>query len=383
MEGKEELSTTNVWIRTLLYQPVDQVPNCEIGYWPETIRQWKKEGLPCELFENDCQKSITEYFGLFDPWEVDAKLMLQMNPAFEVEVLEEDDRIRVERDAQGAVVRRFKSEDDENSIPQYISFPVANMDDFKRIREERFRVDDPERQLDPSFWDELREKAKDPECLISCQPGSLYGWPRNWMGMESLAIAFYEQPELVEAMMDIVVDLALNGLKQIPDDIPIHYAAWWEDMCYKTGPLISPKLFREYMIPRYKQVTAEIGRHGCQLCQVDSDGNIHELAPLWLEAGVNVLMPCEVAANTDMFWLRKEYGRQMRFTGGIDKRALIKGKEAIDVELDRIAPMVEDGGFIPHVDHSVPPDVSLENFRYYLDKKQRMLEQVKPWSGQI
>jgi len=52
----------------------------------------------------------------------------------------------------------------------------------------------------------------------------------------------------------------------------------------------------------------------------------------------------------------------------VDKRILAQGKEQIKREMDRIIPyMLKRKGFIPKCDHSVPDDVSFENFMFYRD----------------
>lgn len=376
------MQTANPFIRTLLYQPVERVPDIEFGFWDQTIRRWKREGLPSYLPETFFDPLLNEYFDM-DSWPaIHIPVDYGMHPPFDEEVLEEDDRIRVSRGSDGVVRRHFKSGSDESSIPQFISYPVKTMDDFKRLQNERYRLDAPERQIPTAFWDEVRRKLQNPFCIVTFSGGSLYGWARNWMGMENLAIAFHEQPPLVEAMMDMVVDLAMHGLRQVPSDIPIHFTSWWEDMCYRSGPLISPKMFREFMVPRYRTVMNEVARHGCQLAQVDCDGNIHQLVGLWLEAGINVMMPIEIGGGTDPFAIRKEFGKAVLMTGGVDKKSLAKGKAAIDAELDRIAPLVAEGGYIPHLDHLVPPDISLENYWYYRRQKRRLLEQLRPATHQ-
>jgi len=372
------METTNRFIRTLLCQPVDRVPDIEFGFWDQTIRRWKREGLPEGLPDAFFHWQLNEHFDM-DSWPTMAILChMGMNPTFKEEVLEEDDRVAVMRTSDGVVARRFKGGTDESSIPQFISYPVTDMDSFKRMRDERYRLDDPVRKTDPKYWDEVRRKVRNPDCVTTFWAGSLYGWARGWMGMENLAIAFHEQPKLVEAMMDMVVELALHGLRQVPADIPIHYTSWWEDMCFKTGPLISPRMFRDFMVPRYQRVMREVAKHGCQLAQVDCDGNIHQLIGLWLEAGVNVMMPIEIGGGTDPFRIRKEFGKAVRMTGGVDKKAIAKGERAINAELDRLAPLVADGGFIPHMDHLVPPDISLHHYWYYRQQKHKMLDQVKP-----
>ena len=140
-------------------------------------------------------------------------------------------------------------------------------------------------------------------------------------------------------------------------------------MCYRQGPLISPAMFKKLMVPRYKRVTDFLRNEcGCEFHMLDCDGNIHQLVGLWLEGGINVMFPLE-AAHTDAYKIADEFGKKVALRGYFDKRALIAGKEAIDKEFERITPLLKRGGFIPHTDHRVPPDVSWENYRYYRMKK--------------
>ena len=105
---------------------------------------------------------------------------------------------------------------------------------------------------------------------------------------------------------------------------------------------------------------------------VDIDGDVTKLVPLWLEAGVNGILPFEVQCGMDVNAFRREYGKELLMMGGINKRALITGGKDIDDELRRVAPLVEEGGYIPWLDHSVPPDVSYDNFLYYMDGLQKL-----------
>ena len=143
-------------------------------------------------------------------------------------------------------------------------------------------------------------------------------------------------------------------------------------MCYKNGPLLSPDMFKKYLVPCYRKITDLLRSKGVDLIFVDSDGDVRKLLPLWLEAGVNGFLPFEVQCGMDVNYFRKEYGRDCLMMGGIDKRALITGGKDIDAELRRVAPLVEEGGYIPWLDHSVPPDVSYDNFLYYMDGLNRL-----------
>jgi uroporphyrinogen decarboxylase len=73
--------------------------------------------------------------------------------------------------------------------------------------------------------------------------------------------------------------------------------------------------------------------------------------------------------------LRKVFGRDLLLWGGIDKRELAKDRAAIDRELEaKVPPLLADGGYIPQLDHLAPPDISYENWLYFLDRKKRLVE---------
>jgi uroporphyrinogen decarboxylase len=143
---------------------------------------------------------------------------------------------------------------------------------------------------------------------------------------------------------------------------------FWEDMAYKNGPLISPELFKKFMVPQYRKVTDFLRSRGVDIILVDSDGDVSKLIPLWLEAGVNGVWPFEVQCGMDVVSLGKQYGNDLLMVGGIDKRVLSQGKKEIDEEIRRIYPLLSKGGYIPWTDHSIPPNVPLENFLYYMTR---------------
>jgi len=182
-------------------------------------------------------------------------------------------------------------------------------------------------------------------------------------------VMLYDDRPLVEEMMDHLVYLITTAISRAVKEVRFDFASMGEDMAYKAGPMISPKLFKELMVPRLKQITGFLKRHGVDVVYVDSDGNINQLVGLWLEGGVNCMFPLEVRGGTDPHWMRSEFGRNVLLMGGIDKTALIAGKAQIRAEVKRLEKLVADGGFIPHFDHRTPPDVSLENYRYYLKVK--------------
>jgi hypothetical protein len=147
--------------------------------------------------------------------------------------------------------------------------------------------------------------------------------------------------------------------------ITLDFCYLWEDIAYKSGPLFSPKIMHELMVPRWQIFTEFLRNNGVSMILVDCDGNIADLLPLVLEGGCNTMLPFEVAAGNDVVAVRKKYGKNLTIIGGIDKRALARGKMEIDAELERVRPLLAEGGYFPTLDHYAPPDISFENYMYY------------------
>ena len=180
---------------------------------------------------------------------------------------------------------------------------------------------------------------------------------------------FYDDPALIEEMVERLTDLSVGVMNRvIASGVKLDWVLFWEDMAYKTGALVSPEMYRKYCFPFYRKVMDKVRTAGVPVVMLDSDGNIDELIPLWLDLGIGVMHPMEVAAGMDVRHYRKKYGRRIGFHGGIDKRALAGTREQIRAEvLPKLECCFEDGGFIPACDHAIPPDVSLDNYRYYRD----------------
>ena len=188
------------------------------------------------------------------------------------------------------------------------------------------------------------------------------------MGVENTSIAFALQPELIDDMMETRCRMVEKALDQALPHCKIDVGVWWEDMCYNHGPLISPAMFREFMVPRYTRITNKLKAHGVTINILDCDGNINELVEPWLESGINCMFPLEIRGGSDPYPIREKFGKQVLLKGGVDK-TMLESKETIEQELDRITPLVEQGGYIPHVDHRVPPNIRLDDYKYYLKRK--------------
>jgi uroporphyrinogen decarboxylase len=269
-------------------------------------------------------------------------------------------------------MRTFKHPD-RMSMPEHIEYPVKTRADFQVLKK---RLDPSDAARFPVNWHQRCERwCHEKPVLIFQGPRSpsLFGFVRELLGPQRTLYAFHDEPKLIDDMMEFNTEFIINLLSQVLKESPMTAVFFWEDMCYRSGPLISPTMFRQFMIPRYRRITDLAHSQGIDTIFVDSDGNVEQLIPLWLEAGINGVYPMEVAAGMDVVKLRREYGKALLMTGGIDKRVLAEDHKAIDRELYAKVPLAEGGGYIPHIDHAIPHDVPYENFAYYWERKKALL----------
>jgi Uroporphyrinogen decarboxylase (URO-D) len=357
------MNTRERFNNVLHWQKPDRIPIMDFGYWGETILEWHKQGLPHDI---QTGKQLEQHLGL-EGTENIAYVPVRngLFPSFEREVLEEQGNKLLIRDDEGNTCRVLK---DREGMSQYVSYGLETREDWEVYKRERLDCTLPQRIGDVQ---KAVAEAHDAGMPVLFNAGSLYGYLRNWMGLENFSIALMTEIEWVEEMMEHLTQMTLYLIEKALPGADIDVAWWWEDMCFNKGPLLSPKLFEELMVPRYQRITDALKKQGIDVNVLDCDGNIHELVPGWLRGGINCMFPLE-SLHTDVLELRKQYGHDLLLFGGVNKIPLAKGREAIDKELQRLRPLVEEGGYIPTVDHRVPPDVSYENYLYYIEKKREM-----------
>ncbi|MCL2742127.1 MAG: uroporphyrinogen decarboxylase family protein, partial [Oscillospiraceae bacterium] len=346
--------------------------------WRETLARWRGEGLPegCDLsahFGTDAERIVPLTMqGPYGPY---------LNPPFEVEILSDGESSIVQRDVDGSVVRLFK-DDRYRSMPQWVSYPMRGREDWETLIKPRLDASVPGRRPEGGAWDEYVGQAKSRDYPLGMWCGSLYGWPRSLMGVEGLSYAMHDDPALVREMCEHIADFVVETITPILRDIELDYAFIWEDMAGKCGPLCSPAAYREFMGGPLRRITEVLRKHGVRNVIIDSDGNNDVMIPLWLELGVNGLRPFEVAAGCDPVASRKLYGRDLIIQGGIDKRALAGGRQAIDKEvLSKVPWLCMQGGYFPQVDHLTPPDVPLADYEYYSGLLRKVADDPERYLG--
>ena len=344
------------------YRPVDRCFNMEFGYWEENFHLWPlfkdhgiKKNSEADIFFNFDRIAG---FGGHD-W---------MNPSFESKVVEVRGNTKILQNGDGLFAE--VPVDGHDTIPHYIRASIVTPDDWKKCKAERFRLDDPARKIDVAKLRQHHPVTRDYPLGIGC--GSMIGRVRNVLTFEGLAYACADYPEMVEDMVETSCQMVELALDQVLGKIDFDYASGWEDICFKNGPICSLPFFEKVVVPRYQRIGDRLHKHGIDLWYTDCDGDVRPLMKGFLKAGINCLFPYEVNSCVHPAVLLKEYGKDLRIMGGIDKLEMIKGQKAIQAYLQSVAPLVERGGYIPFCDHRCPPDVKPGDYLYYLDLKEKM-----------
>ncbi|MCC6578799.1 MAG: hypothetical protein IT440_00020 [Phycisphaeraceae bacterium] len=347
------------FLSTLRGEPVDRLFRYEHGPWPTTRQRWMTEGLP-------------EDAGFGAWFDMDPLIRISINsgytaspyqPKFTETTIEETPQHRIYVDADG-ITQKILREESDTSMPEFLRFPVADRADWRAILPRLNPDDAAARITDVDRWASLCADPDVPSMLPIC---GAFGHPRNLFGDEGLSYLIYDDPALLEEILDNWRDLYVALLRELTRRVRVDALLIWEDMCYKNGPLISPVQFRRFMSPRYRQVIEAARRCGVQGIIVDTDGDCLSMLPVFMDDGADMVMPFEVQAGMDVVQIRKAHPT-LGIMGGIDKRALACDRAAIRAEVARVVPpMMDLGRYVPTLDHTVPPNVSLNQFQYYLE----------------
>ena len=345
------------------YQPRDRCPIMDFGFWDETRVIWREYGLPADVNTDD-------FFGM-DPLWIGISGNPFLCPAFESRVLEDHPDRQVSIDGDGVTKESGKF---LGTIPHYLDHTLKDRESWEK--EVKWRLDPTNPDRIPKDLDETaaRFKAPNRDYPIVIGAGSIFGRLRDLMGVEGIAMLVYDDRKLFEEMVERTTDCVIAAITPILETgIQFEYASMWEDMCYRAGPLLTPRIFHQVLVPNYQRITSTLRRYGVDVVVLDCDGDISLLVPHWLEGGVNCMFPIEVGVwGADPVAYRKQYGKGLLMMGGVSKRLLAGTHEEITAEVERLAPLVDEGGFIPTPDHRVPPDVPLTSYIHYLQEARRV-----------
>lgn len=337
----------------------------EFGFY--SFERWKADGY---LNDDD---DLSELFGYDEPGKHFLGRLggceAAFSPCFEETVLEDRGGYELVLDFAGRSVLYFKGRRN-GFMPEYVDHPVKDMLTWER--DVKWRLDPAAPKRFAGFDKSMRwAKLQQANGLVICQNmvGG-YMYLRSLIGPEGILYMVYDNPRLVHDCMKAWFELADAVIARHQEHVTLDEIFLSEDICYKSGPLISPDMMREFLFPYYNQLIANAkdrqkGKAGHLFIQIDTDGDCRPVIPVYREIGMDYISPMEAAAGCDVVAVRKQYP-ELLLRGGIDKRILAQSKDNIDRELERILPfMREQGGYIPTCDHGVPEEVPFDNYLHY------------------
>ena len=339
----------------------------EFGYY--CLERWKEQGMP-----QDVPKA--ELFG-YDPpgrhnlWQM-GWTTVNFVPPFEEKVLEDRGEHELVQDSAGRHVLFFKGRR-SGFMPEYEDHPVKDRQSWEENVKWRMDPENPDRYAETAaMLEQAREAAAEGRIITECIIGG-YMYLRSLFGPLDLMYKLNDAPDLIQDCMERWFDLADAICARHQEEVSIDELYLGEDICYNHGPLIGPEMIRRFLFPYYEQLLRNIRRRQIDPDRhlhfhLDTDGHAPAVIPLYQELGMDVMSPFEVASGCDVVEIGREYP-DLVISGGVDKRELARGREAIDRLVDRIfPPMRERGGYIPTCDHGVPEEVDYEDYLYYRER---------------
>lgn len=368
--------------------------------WDKTVRNWAEQGydtgyleklhfslLPTDNVYHDITTEYPVWQDYYNTMQTqilaDQEAGLDWDPVYritfripfacyETEILEDTDEYQVRRDRDGWIRKYPKN----GGLVTRVRQVVLDMDDWEKYKA------DIRACMDKYFTDENMEKAYGPyreiakEYPVRLRISGFFWTPRFLMDNEEQLYAYYEDPDLLHNIAQFQADVYKEQLEKLLKIVVPSVVFFEEDLSGKTGPMISPATFEEFCTPYYEQVIPVLRKYGVPNIIMDTDGDFTLMIPKILEAGLDGVLPVDVNAGVDIVKVREEYPT-LKFMGGFNKLCIIDGPEAIEAELERLKPVIAQGGCIVCTDHQAAPATSLENYRYYTRRLKEVVADLR------
>ena len=371
-EGDGVLTNRERGLNILHYKAVDRLPAVHFGYWQELLAEWAAQGkIPAELAVgnydgSDKERELDKLIGWDFNWFHVTGYASSLYPGFETKLLETlpDGTQRIQNSL--GVIERVKP--GIASIPSEDDYLLKDRETFEKFYRPRMQYA-PER-VDTAFYSRFND-IRPWDVPVGLHMGSVMGEIRNLTTVKGMSYLMYDEDEdLFADIVDTYAEMQYQCTKKILETgAKFDYAHYWEDICFKNGPLLSPDKFEELCAKHYKKRNDLCHEYGIDIISLDCDGVIGKLIPTWYNNGVNTMFPIEVGVWGDQFEpARREFGNGLLGIGSMDKTALRKDKAAVDAEIERLKRLVSLGGFIPCPDHRLMPGTKFELVQYYAEE---------------
>ncbi len=358
----------------LHYQKADRLPAVHFGYWPELVDEWADAGKIPKEFKGrwydggEVDRALDRLIGWDFNWQNMRGANNGLLPRFEHKVLEVlPDGTRRVQNGDGLIERHSPG---VVSIPAEDDYLLKGREAFETLYRPKMQYTPERVNLDyfKNFNETVYEKTDVP---IGLHLGSVLGEIRSMVSVIGMSYLMYDEDEdLFADIVDTYAEMQYRSAEAILETgAKFDFAHYWEDICFNTGPLLSPELFDELCARHYKRRNDLCQKYGIDLISLDCDGVTEKLLPTWFENGVNIMFPIEIGTWGDQFEAaRKKYGDGMLGVGGMDKTCLRRDKAAVDREIERMKRLASLGGFLPCPDHRLMPGSKFELVQYYAEE---------------
>ena len=341
-------------LAALNHREADRIP-IDDSPWFTTVRRWHQEGLPADM-------SPAQYFGCeFSGVSGDTSLRLP------TEIVEETDEYTVTWNSNGALRKNWKH---ATSTPECLDFRIKTSADWFAWKQDleigRDRID----------WEgglRAQRAAHEQGLWFPYSSATGYDKTQGIVGSENLLISMVADPDWVHEMFMTSAEMICDAARIMMDGgFDFDGAFFYDDMGYRNASLFSPDMYRRLLKPAHALACSFFHDRGLKII-LHTCGCVNELVPDIIEAGIDCLQPLEVKAGMDVVHLKREYGNELAFMGGIDVRAMAEPDPSVIEEEIRtkVSFAKVGGGYIYHSDHSIPNNVSLERYRYILELVKR------------
>ena len=367
------MNTRERCMNVLHYKDIDRLPAVHFGYWNELLLEWAEQGkIPMEIAQkwgdgNAYDRQLDEIIGWDCGWNHTRSYCANgLYPPFEQKVLEvlPDGSQRVQ--SKFGVIEKIKP--GIVSIPSEDDYLLKDREAFEELFLPKLQFS--AERIRSNILEKFNE-TRPYDIPVGLHLGSVLGQIRDMTTVVGMSYLVYdEDEELFADIVDTYAELQYKCVEAVLETgAKFDYAHYWEDVCFKNGPLISPELFDELCAKHYKKRNDLCHKYGIDIISLDCDGVTDKLWDTWVENGVNVLFPIEIGTWGDQFEpARQKYGEKILGVGGMDKTAFRKDKAAVDAEIDRMKRMASMGGFIPCPDHRIMPGSKFELVQYYVEE---------------
>ncbi|MBN1623202.1 MAG: hypothetical protein JXN10_05830 [Clostridia bacterium] len=369
-------------IAALDFRESDRIPKYD-SFWQQTVELYKKSGLEEKLSKNPILEvdglmrtignPIEDYFDFdIDILSIDTSLRMPY------EVLSEEKEFIVIQDHYGYTVKKFK---DKSGSMHFINHVTKDRETWDALKERMvFNENDTSRLDSISYflhsgpyptWNGFKKiykeyKIREKYLLYAC-----YGpWEGTWRhrGFTELMMDSVLNPEWTYEMLEYHMNLALASLNHAlkigakPDGVFLV-----EDLGGTHATLISADSYREFIKPMHKKMADFCHEYDMKLF-MHSCGKIESLIPDFIDAGIDVIQALQANTGMDVVKLKQKFGNKIVFWGNIAEASLAGTKDDIRKEIEyKVGNAKIGGGYIYHSDHSIPDEVSFENYQYLME----------------